>query len=74
MNALKRGVKALINMTPYRIRRAQALNRFESISEGLDLLARFGFEPTQIIDAGANVGDFAVMAQSHFPQSAHPHG
>ena len=69
MNALKRSVKALIDMTPYRIRRAQALNRFESISDGLGLLSRFGFKPTQIIDAGANVGDFAIMAHAHFPRA-----
>lgn len=41
----------------------------KSISDGLALLARFGFEPTRIIDAGANVGDFAIMAHAHFPQA-----
>lgn len=72
MNSLKRVAKALIGLTPYRIGRARDLNRFQAIPEGLSLIARFGFEPTQIIDGGANVGDFAIMARARFPQ-AHIH-
>lgn len=69
MNAFTNALKALINVTPYRIRRAQAVNRFESFSDSLALLARFGFEPTKIIDGGANVGSFALMARAHFPRA-----
>jgi FkbM family methyltransferase len=69
MSALKRWLKSLIAKTPFRIRRAQALNRFESISEGMALISQYGFEPTQIIDAGANVGNFALMAHARFPRA-----
>jgi len=69
MNAIKRQLKAIIELTPYRVRRAQALNRFESFSDGLSLLAQFGFSPTHIIDGGANVGEFAMMAHARFPRA-----
>ena len=47
--------------------RAQALNRFDAISDSLRLLERKGLQPTCIVDAGANIGAFARMARSCFP-------
>lgn len=69
MSGLKRMVKAVLERTPYRITRAQDKNRFEAISEVLGSIAVRGFNPTRIIDGGANVGTFTMMARRHFPQS-----
>lgn len=69
MSALKNAAKALLERTPYRITRTRSKNRFEAISESLAMIARQGYSPTRIIDAGANVGSFTMMARGHFPQA-----
>lgn len=66
MSTIKNAVKALLARTPYRITRAQSKNRFEAFSESLAMIARQGFSPTRVIDAGANVGSFAKLARGYF--------
>jgi FkbM family methyltransferase len=64
--AVKRALKALIELTPYRIvRRAQ--NRFDAMEYSLGLLRSFGYRPQVVIDAGAHLGSFARTAARTFP-------
>jgi len=42
-------------------------NRFDAMSDVLERLARQGFEPTLIIDAGANKGQWAATASTAYP-------
>ncbi len=65
----KQLVKSVIDQTPYRIRRAQRINRFEAFEDGLRSLKLFGFSPSRVIDAGANVGNFTKMIWRHFPSA-----
>ena len=55
--------------TPYRIIRARDANRFQAIEECLASLAKLGFSPRRIVDGRANVGDFARLASSIFPDA-----
>lgn len=63
---MKRLLKRIIGLTPYRVTRARDLNRFQAIDETLALIARRGFAPRVVIDGGANVGDFARLARRVF--------
>ena len=63
---MKRAIKALVALTPYRIvRRAQ--NRFEAFEYSLSLLKSYGYEPSLIVDAGAHLGSFAKLAERIYP-------
>lgn len=64
---LKRTLKSIIRLTPYRVTRARDANRFQAIEECLVSLAKRGFSPQRIVDGGANVGDFARCAASIYP-------
>ena len=66
---LKRTLKSIIRFTPYRITKARDANRFQAIDECLTSLAMRGFDPRQIVDGGANVGEFAVRASLIFPEA-----
>jgi FkbM family methyltransferase len=43
-------------------------NRFDAMPEVLHRLARERFEPTRIIDVGANVGQWATMVSAAYPR------
>ncbi len=45
-------------------------NRFDATADALTLLQRAGYAPTRIIDAGANVGQFATIAARVFPEAS----
>lgn len=66
---LKRFAKALVERTPYRIQRARALNRFSAIPETLAAMAKRGYDPRLVIDGGANVGEFSLLAARLFPKA-----
>ncbi|MEC9347347.1 MAG: FkbM family methyltransferase [Pseudomonadota bacterium] len=64
---MKRMLKRLLAMTPYRIVRYRGANRFNEIGKSLRDLRTKGFAPTLVVDGGAHVGDFARMAGAIFP-------
>jgi len=67
---VKEFVKALLRRSPYRVRRACDLNRFDAIDETLVGLRQRGFRPTCIVDGGAHLGHFARRAGALFPEAA----
>jgi FkbM family methyltransferase len=58
--------KRLLAFTPYRISRSPP-NRFQEIEHCLGHLRRLGYEPRQIVDAGAHLGVFSLAAMALFP-------
>jgi len=50
-----------------RVVRARPANRFDAMCDSLRTIARAGFEPTIVIDAGANTGQWARKASAVFP-------
>jgi FkbM family methyltransferase len=50
-----------------RVTRNARVNRFQATEETLRRMAARGFAPAEIIDAGANVGDWTRMARAVFP-------
>lgn len=59
-------IKALFRKTPYKIMRASDANRFQAIEETLYALKQRGYAPKVVADGGANVGDFALLAEGIF--------
>jgi FkbM family methyltransferase len=51
------------------VKRAGRTNRFEAMRHTLALLRKRGFDPTFVIDAGANVGNWTRMASKIFPSA-----
>lgn len=51
------------------IRRAGAANRFDGMLDTLRQLRRRGYAPGVVIDGGANVGQWATLASSVFPEA-----
>lgn len=51
------------------LRVTRHINRFQAMSESLQLLANNGFAPATIIDAGANVGDWSSLARKTFSEA-----
>ena len=66
---MKSLLKRLLDRTPYRVVRATDRNRFSAQQEALASLAHRGYRPRRIVDGGANVGDFARLARSIFPEA-----
>jgi FkbM family methyltransferase len=66
---LKRVAKAVVSRTPYRVVRDQGVNRFQGIDAALANLRVRGFNPDLIIDGGAHLGDFALLAARVFPDA-----
>jgi FkbM family methyltransferase len=64
---VKRFIKWLLSDTPYRIVRSKGANRFQAIDAALNGLKQRGFSPAVIIDAGAHLGWFSLMAREYFP-------
>lgn len=66
---MKSLIKRAVRLTPYRITRSGAGNRFQAIDDCLGNLARRGYRPLHVIDGGANTGDFARLARRTWPHS-----
>src|SRR4051812_41864627 len=66
--SLKALVKAAVAKTPYRVTRG-APNRFDAIEGSLKHLRAVGYNPRVVIDGGAHVGHFSIMAGLIFPQA-----
>lgn len=65
MLSLKDLAKRLLASTPYRVVRGPP-NRFQAIDYCLQRLHRLGYAPKQIIDGGAHLGWFALLARQVF--------
>jgi FkbM family methyltransferase len=52
------------------VSRRSRVNRFQAMEQALRLLAENSFEPKTMIDAGANVGDWTLLAREIFPDAA----
>jgi FkbM family methyltransferase len=63
-------VNGLLRRFGYRLARLPA-NRFQAMGETLQWLQSSGYAPRVIIDAGANVGDWARLACTIFPHAAY---
>lgn len=50
-----------------RVTRVRPANRFDAMCDSLRMIARAGFVPTLVVDAGANVGQWARKASDTFP-------
>ena len=68
-NILKSLVKGVLSKTSFRLVRAPQ-NRFQSIEDCLWQLKRLGYDPKVVIDGGAHLGDFSMLAHRVFPDAA----
>jgi FkbM family methyltransferase len=68
-NVLKSLAKWAIAKTPFRIVRSPQ-NRFQAIEECLRHADGLGYAPRIIVDGGAHLGDFALLAHGIFPEAA----
>jgi FkbM family methyltransferase len=66
---MKQFIKHLLSHTPYRIVRSKDANRFQAIDTALGGLKERGFSPAIIVDAGAHLGWFSLMARKYFPEA-----
>jgi FkbM family methyltransferase len=64
---MKTIIKALLDHTRYRIVRRDAQNRFQAIDDTLWKMKKRGFDPEVVIDGGAHLGSFTLMARNIFP-------
>lgn len=69
MRWLKQQVRQLAQRCGYRITRNCLVNRFDGMRETLMFLRSKGNSPRAVIDAGANLGTFTVMASAVFPEA-----
>lgn len=60
-------IKSLLARTGYRMMRQTDMNRFQAIDECMGGLAERAYRPRVIIDGGAHLGQFAVLARKSFP-------
>src|SRR4051812_40609850 len=58
--------KRLLRLTPYRMARNPG-NRFDAMEDFLHQVSSMGYRPRLVIDGGAHLGSFAVMARAAFP-------
>jgi FkbM family methyltransferase len=68
MRRLRTAIQSVFAALGLSVTRLRPANRFDAMSESLCRLARVGFMPTIIIDAGANTGQWAEKASHAFPQ------
>jgi FkbM family methyltransferase len=59
--------RAALDKLGIHVSRASRVNRFQAMEQALRLLADNGFAPKTIIDAGANVGEWTILAREIFP-------
>jgi FkbM family methyltransferase len=69
MATLTDQLKKTLRQAGYRLTRWGYSNRFQAMDEALSGLLRSGFNPSTIIDGGANRGEWAKAARSVFPFS-----
>ncbi len=63
-------LRRLLARAGLRVSRSGAANRFDAIDDALRGLARRGFAPSVMVDAGANVGQWSRIATAIFPDAA----
>jgi FkbM family methyltransferase len=63
---VKEIIKAILAQTPYRIVRDRGANRFQAIDVSLRNLKDRGFCPRVVIDGGAHLGSFSLLAKQFF--------
>jgi FkbM family methyltransferase len=66
---MKKLIKSLMALTPYRIVRDHGANRFHAIEPCLRMLKARGFAPRVVIDCGAHVGSFSLTTRSIFAEA-----
>jgi len=66
---MKKLIKRLMAATPYRIMRDNGPNRFNGMEACLRSMKNRDFQPTVVIDGGAHVGTFSLLAKSIFPKA-----
>jgi FkbM family methyltransferase len=66
---MKRILKKIIALTPYRVVRNKRENRFQAIDDALIDMKERGFCPKVVIDGGAHLGTFSIMAKRLFPDA-----
>jgi FkbM family methyltransferase len=64
--------RRLLERCGWTVRRVADANRFDAARVSLEGLARRGFRPGLIVDAGAHAGDWTALARDVFPE-AHIH-
>jgi FkbM family methyltransferase len=67
MNLLGKSIQAVFAGCGLRVTRLLPANRFDAMSSALGMIARAGFEPTVIVDAGANIGQWARKVSDPYP-------
>ena len=60
-------VNRILRTLSVRVTRNLQSNRFQAMEESLRILADSGFAPRTVIDAGANMGEWTLMAREIFP-------
>lgn len=68
---MKNALKALLALTPYRVVRFKAGNRFQAIEACLHSLKARGYMPRVVIDGGAHLGLFTTASQAIFPAATY---
>jgi FkbM family methyltransferase len=66
---MKNWAKTVLKRAGYRLTRFEYSNRFQAMDEVVSGLARSGFNPSMIIDGGANRGEWASGVRSVFPDT-----
>lgn len=66
---MKAIIKSMLARTDYRVVRRTDMNRFQAIEDCLSGLAARGYRPRLIIDGGAHLGEFALLARRQFPDA-----
>lgn len=66
---MKQFAKRIIQRAGFRVTRWRPASRFEALDDTLLLLRSLGFQPSVIVDVGANVGEWTKAALQVFPAS-----
>jgi FkbM family methyltransferase len=66
---IKQLLKSVMAHTSYRLVRDSGLNRFEAVEACLRSMRGLGFSPKVVIDGGAHLGQFGLVAKSIFPDA-----
>ena len=70
---MKAIIKSLIARTGYRVIRRTDMNRFQAIEECMSGLGARAYRPRVIVDGGAHLGQFALLARKTFPDAEEFH-
>lgn len=63
---MKSFTKHLLKLTPYKIIRRSREIRFSATDQAMLSLGERGFDPSFILDGGANVGEFSKLSVQLF--------